>query len=398
MAGVTTALALGAMGVGGAMNAKSQQDMAKRAAAGAQFNPWNVSGAGGVVDFSNGQINANFDRAGQFRNNAFQDMFMNIAGGGGFGQQAAQYANDIGTSQLAPAFWGAQEASQQIPVDAANLFSQYSADNAAFGQNFGMNALAQASNFGGKQTGINEGLAQGLFSQAQNAFSQDFSGIAADQLARSRQLARPAEERAVNAKFQNLFNRGALSSTGGERQIGELALAQEQADINRQFGADQFANQLLQQNRQFGLNAIGQGLQGRSLDQNFNLGAGQLFAGMGQNALNFGQNAGLQGLNAQFGLSDMINSRGQQRLANVQNLLGFGNQLTQSNLNQMLGIQGGMSMQNADLRNLIALGINAGGQGAAAGANAGNLMMQGAGSPFGSFLEGIGGGYMGMKG
>lgn len=394
MAGITTALAIGASAVGGAMKSRAQQKAANAAAAGAQFSPWNIGGAGGNINFNNGKISAGLDPNQQMMQNVFQNMFGNIAAGGGFNQEAAMAASQMGTQALPSVFQGAMDASQQIPVDAVNAFTQNAMNNAQFGQGFGMNALAQAAQFGGQQTGLNEGLAQGLFSRAQGLMDQQFTDVRDAQLANARALARPGEERAVNAKFQNLFNRGVLSQTGGERQIGELALAQEQADIQRQFGAEQFANQLTQQNRQFAGNLLGQGLQGRQMDQSFNLGAGGLFANMGQGMMQFGAGQAGAGLGAQMSLSDMINTRGQQRLANTQNLLGFGQNINQSNINQMLSMFGAQSQQNADLRNLMALGINAGGQQAAGGAAAGNLMMQGAGSPMGSFLGGLGAGLM----
>lgn len=395
MAGVTTALAVGALAAGGAMSAKSQSDAAKRAAGMAQFNPWDLNAAGGIVNFNNGQINAQLDPTQQMFGNFFTNNFQAMANGGGYGTQAWQAAEALGSNALPGVFQGAMDASQMIPTEAFNLFSGNAANQAAWGQNAGMNAMAMAGNFGGQQTGINEGLAQGLFGRANELMAQDFTGLANDQLMRARQLARPAEERAVNSKFQNLYNRGVLSQTGGERQIGELALAQEQADIQRQFGADQFAQQQLGMNRQFATNLLSQGLQGRSMDQSFNLGAGNLFANMGNQMLGYGAGQAQSALGAQVQMSDMFNTRGQQRLANVQQLLGFGSGLQQNNLNQMLSMFGASSQQNADLRNLIALGINAGGQQASAGAAAGNLYMQGAGnSPFGSFLSGLGGGFM----
>jgi hypothetical protein len=392
MAGITSAVAIGASALGGALKSKASSDAAKSAAGMAQFNPWNLSGPGGNVNFNNGKINFGFDNQGQMMNDTFSNIFQQIAGGGGFNQGAADAASQMGTAALPSVFQGAMDASQQLPTDAVNAFTQNAMNNAQFGQGFGMGAMQQASQFAGQQTGLNEGMAQGLFSRAQGLMDQSFTDVRDQQLANSRALARPTEERAVNSKFQNLFNKGVLSQSGGERQIGELAQAQEMADIQRQMGADQFANQLTQQNRMFAGNLLGQGMQGRQMDQNFNLGAGGLFANMGNQMMNFGAGQAGAGLNAQMGLSDMINSRGQQRLANTQNMLGFGANQNQMNINQMLSMFGAGSQQNADMRNLIALGINAGGQGAAAGANTGQFMMDGAGSPFGSFLGGVGAG------
>jgi hypothetical protein len=368
-----------------------QDKRAQQAAQMAQFNPFNIDlGGFGRVSFEDGTARAQMTPAQQQLAGLFQGGASNLLGGGAANQFGINQSIGLGSSDLGGAFAGAQQ--QGLPMQALQNFMQSNQLGQGLGFGGGQQALDLARQFGTSQTGINEGVAQGLFGQGFNALGNtDFSSLAADQLARSRQLARPAEERAVNSKFQNLFNRGALASTGGQRQVGELALAQEQADIGRQFGADQFANQLAQQNRQFGLSSIGQGLGARAQDQQFNLGAANLFGGMGQNLLNFGAGQARQGLDAQLGFNQIGNQRAQQRLANAQNMLGFGSQMQSNNIRDALGLQGGSSQMAGDLRNLIALGGNLGGQQSQAGAQAGNFLMQGAGSPLGEFLQGFGG-------
>lgn len=398
MAAVTAAVAVGASAVGGAMQARSQAKAAKRAAKMAEFNPFNISGAGGNVTFGpDGTAQVSADS----RTRMFQDLFagqaQNLLSGNAFGQGVIDFASAAGTDLMPQLFGGALQASDASGLaGGVNAFSDFSAQNALFGQGAGMNALAMASNFGQRQTGINEAQAQAMFGFGQDALANtDFSSLAAEQIARQRAFARPGEERAVNSKFQNLFNRGVLSQTGGERQIGELALSQELADIQRVNAGESFANMLQQQNRQFGLNAFGQGAQFRGMDQSFNLGAANLFANAGQNLLNFGQGAGQTALNAQIGFNELMNTRGQQRLANISQLLGFGQQMQTGNINAALGLFGANRAVNADLRQLIALGGNLGGQKSAAGAAAGNLYMQGAGNSIGgSFLSGLGSGLM----
>jgi hypothetical protein len=205
-----------------------------------------------------------------------------------------------------------------------------------------------------------------------------------------RAQARPTEERAVNSKFQNLFSRGTLGSTSGARAIGELALAQEQADIGRQIAAQQVGMQ------QFGqLQNAGQGLLG--------LGANQLLAGS-QNQQNLAQLLGAQGLsninsqrdflgtqfNAQQGVSSLMSQRPLERLQAAQGLFGFGQQAAGTDLQQAIsGINARLAM-NADLRNLVALGGNIGGQQASAGAQAAQYINQTGTSPLGAGLSGIG--------
>ena len=381
-----TALIGGAVSaVGGLLSANAQKKAAAKAAAGAQFNPFNISGAGGSVNFQDGAASVQADARTQQFQNAFGSQFQTLAGQAGQGQQLVQ-------NQLGGFFDQAGVAGDpSSAVNAANIFSNFSAQNAQFGQQGGQQAFGLASQFGQAQGGRNEGLAQNLFGFGQQALANtDFSSLAADQLARSRALARPGEDRAVNAKFQNLFGRGILSSTSGARQLGELGLTQELADINRVGQSEQFANQLGQQNRQFGLAAFGQGQGFRAQDDQFNLSRAGLFGNVGQGLLNFGQQAGQQGLQAQFGASNLVNTRGQQRLSNASSLFGFGQQANQQNFQQQLGLFGANRGINQDLRQLIALGGNLGSSQATAGAAAGQFTTQGGISPFGSFLGGAG--------
>ena len=381
-------------GIGGMFGMNDARDMANQAAQMAQFNPFNIDlGQFGGVNFQDGSASVRQSPAQQMLQGLFSGGATSLLSGGSATQQGIDSALALGGGDIGNAFANSVLQSGNLPTDATNAFMANAAQNAALGQGLGLEGLNLARDFGTRQTGINEGIAQQLFGQGFNALGNtDFTALRDQQLANSRALARPAEDRAVNSKFQNLFNRGALSSTGGQRQIGELALAQEQADIGRQFGADQFANQLAQQNRQFGLSSIGQGLGARLQDQRFNQGAAQLFGGLGQNLLNFGAGQAQQGLNAAFGLSDMANTRAQQRLANAQNLLGFGMQGQSQNIADALRLQGGSSQMASDLRNLISLGGNLGGLQAQAGANAGEFLMSTAGqSPIGSLLQGFGG-------
>ncbi len=396
MAGVTAALAIGASAVGGAMSASAQGKQAREAAAAAGWMPKGVSGAGGMTNATgSGGVRVQADERTQAYGDQFFNMFHERANGGGYGGIAGGMAEQMGTQQLPGAFNNALLAGSQIPQGAFDAYTQNAVNNAQFGQNFGQNMLGQAAQFGGRQTGNNEALAQNLFGRGFEAMNKDFSQLSADQLSRSRALARPMEERAVNSKFQGLFNRGILEQKGGQNQIADLAQSQEMADIQRQNSADMFASNQLAQNRAFGGQMIGQGLQGRGMDQQFNLGAGNMFAGMGQNAMNFGAQQAAAGLGAQTQLSDMRNTRGQQRLSNVQQMLGFGGGLQENNFNQMLASFGAQNQIDSNMRNLIALSLSGGQAASQAGANQGNFLMQQGGSPVGSFLGGVGSGLMG---
>lgn len=330
------ASAIGAVvsGVGGLISSRKQKKAAQQAAQMAQFNPFNVMGGLGSATFNGDSL--------QLRDSGMGSDFRNLFGGMGQGLlansmlgQGAQLQNFAG-GMMPGLFGGAMDASMQLPTDAVNNFS----------------------NFANQQQNFLGGMGQ------QALQNTDFSSLAADQLSRMRAQARPQEDRAVNSKFQNLFNRGQLGTTGGAQQLGELALAQEQADISRSLNADQFANMLGQQNRQFGMGALGA--------------AGQF---------------GRQGMAAQMGLSDVVNSRAQQRMANAASLFGLGGQARQQDFGMGMQSFGGIMGLDNNLRQMGALGGNLGSAGASAGANAGNILMNngGGGSPLGSFLGSLGG-------
>lgn len=398
MAAITAAVV--AVGVGSAMNAKAKGDAADAAAKSSRWNGFGVNGGGGNISFDD---QGNMTTANDSQNQMFQDFFgsgaQNIMAGGGFGAGAAAFADQAGTNALPGAFAGANAASQQTANGAFQQFGQFSQQNAQFGQQAGMSALAQANDFGSREFGANEQFAQGLFGQGQNALNNtDFTQQADEQIARQRAFARPGEDRAVNSKFQNLFNKGALSSTGGARQIGELGLQQEMADIQRVNSGNAFGQQLTQDNRQFGLNAMQQGFGARDSDRAFNQQRAGLFANQGQQLMNFGGQQAQAGLNSQVMQSEMINSRGQQRLQNAQGMLGFGQGIQNNNFAQLMQMFGGNLAGNQSQQNLMALSGNLSSQRSAANAKSGQIAVAGAGSPFGSFLEGAGSAFLGAQG
>ena len=111
-----------------------------------------------------------------------------------------------------------------------------------------------------------------------------------------------------------------LQAVGGAGQFGQLAQAQQMADVQRGLAASQFAqgqqNQMLNQAQGF----LGMGLQGTGMDQSRGLQLGQLGSGM------FGQMPGLAGagLQALIGSDTRNVSRAQDRLSSMEGLFGFG--------------------------------------------------------------------------
>ena len=101
------------------------------------------------------------------------------------------------------------------------------------------------------------------------AQAPSFNQLAAERLAALRGQARTGEERATQSAIERLFSQGRLGTTGGQRALGELARAQEEADIARTVAAQDFAQQ--QQNiaaqqalqrQQLGAGLLGTGLAG----------------------------------------------------------------------------------------------------------------------------------------
>lgn len=391
----------GLAAIGGMSSAGANKRALEEAAKQAQFRPLAL-GAEGFGQMSLTRNNAgrvSMSDQQQLFSNLFQQNALNRMTGGGFGQGAMDFANLLG--QNLPQMWNQADiaADPSSALAAGNMFGNFAGQNALFGQQQGMNMLGLAQQFGMNPAGANEGIAQQANQFGLAALNNtDFSQLANDQVARMRTLARPAEEQAVNAKFQNLFNRGTLSATSGQRGLGELAQAQEMADIQRINTADTFAQGLKQMNQNFGMGMLGTGLQARAQDANFNAQMASTFGNLGQGMMGFGQQAGGQQFNTALGLNELINTRGQQRVQNALGLMGFGNTLDQSNLNATLGMFGGIRGIGMDLRDLMGMSITGGDARAQAGARQAGFTAQTGFSPLGSFLGGLGSGIMGSFG
>lgn len=210
------------------------------------------------------------------------------------------------------------------------------------------------------------------FGRGQELLGQDFGDVRQQELDLLRGQARPFEERTTNATLQNLFSTGRLGTTGGAQIAGNLALAQEQADIGRQLAATQTA----------------QGLRGQ------NIAAGQGLLGIGGQQAGLLGNLGLQGLEGLISGTGAASSRAQQRLANAQGLFGFGGQVAGTPLGEAANVQNLGAALSEQERAMLALSINAGGAQASAGANVGRALLNQADSPLGGFFGEVGTGIL----
>jgi hypothetical protein len=252
-----------------------------------------------------------------------------------------------------------------------------------------------------------------------------FNQLASERLASLRASARPAEERTTQAALERLYGQGRLGTTGGQRALGELARAQEEADIARTIAAQNFAqqqqnvlaNQAIQRG-QLGLSALGGALGG----QQFLTGTGTNLLGMGTQVGQFGRTLqeqargtdintllaatgqdvaarmgqaglgqGLFGLGAQlhstiFGAQQAADqarlARGAQRIATAEGLFGFGQAARAGELG--MGLEA-MQAQQAQFNPLIQLANIASGMGSAqasGAANAADLRYAGFNSPY----------------
>jgi len=223
-----------------------------------------------------------------------------------------------------------------------------------------------------------------------NLLDQDFQGVADEQLGLLRASARPFEERAVNSKFSDLFGRGVLSGTAGARGLGELAFSQEQADIERQVQSQGLAQTLTAQNQNTGTALINSGQAGLIQGQNANLAGASVVGNVGQQQLT-GINQNLtQSFDAGNLQGEKLIGRGQQRVSDITGLLGFGQDLTAGNVNTATAANSGVQAIDSEMRNLIALGGNIGGQASAAGANVAQaISAAGQNNPIAGFLGGV---------
>ena len=267
----------------------------------------------------------------------------------------------------------------------------------------GLGLLAEGAGGARDITGTLAGAGGELLRGAQGA--PTFNQLATERLSALRGAARTGEERTTQSALERLFSQGRLGTTGGQRALGELARAQEEADIARTVAAQDFAqqqqniaaNQAIQRG-QLGLSALGGALGG----QQFLTGTGQNLLGMGTQVGQFGRTLqeqargtdintllaatgqdvgarmaqaglgqGLFGLGAQlpstiFGAQQAADqarlARGAQRIAAAEGLFGFGQGARAGELG--MGLQA-MQAQQAQFNPLIQLANIASGMGSA---------------------------------
>jgi hypothetical protein len=359
--------AVGAIG-GSIIQSKAADKAAKRAAAAAEFNPWNISTGNVSAGMQTDKFGNPID--GKFQGTLTQPL------------ASAQAAANVGVEG------GLLAGPGQGAIDRQFQGDRFEQGTLLAGQGlnqFGQQATAQDQLLAGQQGQLGQGLAdfqqqnqqaQGLVGgtsqfaaqRGQEMLGQNFGDVRASELDLLRRQARPGEDRAVNAKFQNLFSRGQLGTTGGANQIGALASAQENADINRQLAATQTAQGLQSMNQATGQGLLGLGQQGGALQGNLasqNLGA-------------IGSTVGQQG------------TIGQTRMGNLQGMFGFGQDVRGLGLEeskQNLGISTALESEN---RAAINLGGTFGGAEATAGGNVANALLSNSGSPVGGAISSFG--------
>jgi hypothetical protein len=359
------------------MSKRSADKASSRAAKAAEFNPYNTNNLFGNVQFDQrtGNINQNLTPwAGNYAS-GLQDFI---------GSQMGRYT--------APAM-----AFQQQGI--GDIGGAYGALN-----QFGMpDQIAQQTLAG--QQGLAGGMA-GLFGQAMNnpyameqmqygrnllgSQAQSYDQVAADRLGLLREQAAPFEQRATDSLFGRMFSQGRMGSTGGGRDIESFARGLGQADTSRQLESQTFAEQLYGrdlnaalQRQGMGANMFGAGvgnyLQGLQ-------GAGQL-GGMAFDALG-------STLGTATGYNQLGYSRAADRMARAEGLFGFGQQLEGAGLTAAQPALNQLGFLTGQQNQMLQQGMDAGGRQAAAGAQQAQYLNQTGASPFGGFLQGIGGGMM----
>lgn len=358
-------------------------DAARNAAQQVQFNPFNIMGGPlGSVTSSDGTLTLGESELGRAISPQLQ------AGAGGFLGAATSGgpfgAAGIDLAQLDQALRGIGAPSASPLIGAAGPTVQP--------QQVQPTSTGQVQQFGGlgDLIGAGRGALAGSAAAREALGDFDTQAFASEQLGRLEALAQPQEQTAATQLLERLHGTGRLAVTeaGGQRELTELARAQESARNERALQALQLAGQeqdrLTQQATAFG--GLGQSLLGRAggLQQ-----AGQQLGLAGQQQA-FGQNlaaaqearAGQQALfeqlmaGRQFGAGQLQN-RFQQQLAGQQfsregafqrfgaalEGLRSGRAGTQQNIGQALALLGEQRAIQQQPFQLLGQSIGAGGLG-----------------------------------
>jgi len=362
---------------------------ADAAAAGAQYTPYSVFGPGGEsrlgtdpVTGERNVVNTLGAREQDMRGTLMSGAQTNLMGM----QPGAQYgrtAINSGGSMVNPMYqqlMGQQYQSAGQAYNYGGIFGNMGNQNRAYGER-GVNAA-----FGGNQEmGAMSGMAASLGAQYLDPNgSQSFNSLAAQRLSALRGAAQPQEEQMVNSKFNDLFSRGQLGTSGGAQGLQQLSMAQQMQDQSRITNSLDFAQQQSNQNQNLGMGLFGQAFSGYGNSNQYNLGLGALGSNMySQGAGNYSNSLGAyqSGDQAQY-------SQGQNRLMAAQGMFGFGQQVGQFGIDQGLQQLGGAQSFDANLLQQASIGASVGQAQAQAGANAGALAMK-APNPWASIGAGI---------
>lgn len=382
--------------IGASRQAKAQKDAAQAAARAAEFRPFAVNLPGGRTTFAGqtaqGALGTNeaflreqlsLGSLDAIRQAQFADRsrLESELGGQALGLGGESLLQGFQQFQGIPDFTSG--ATNQFLGQTGGLAGQVG----AFGQ-AGLAGLLGAPN-------ANPIIAQ-QFQQGQQLLGsqgRQFEDVAAERLGLLREQAQPQEQRQFNQLQQNLFSTGRMGTTGGALQTEAFARGLGQADVQRQLASQDLGQQLAQQSQQnaifrqqLGGTLLGQSLQGVGQEQLQARGLGAL--GLDASRLQHGILGGQ--LDASRGLENQLTSRAAQRIQAAEGLFGFGSAALDSPVNRALQLTGATQTMDEQLRNQIALGGNLGGAQATAGANVGRNLLQGAISPGGSFLQGLG--------
>jgi hypothetical protein len=377
---------------GAAMTSSSQRAQAEAAAQAASFQPYNLLFGGNNVQFSptDGSallLNPTLDNLqGLFNTSALQGMTPEGQAATGV-DQLAGLQNFAASNML-----GAQTgASSDYDTALANILGGSNNLQAAMlGLNTdAMNILNQTNAMAG-MPGVGADTANFAINQGQGFLGADSQSVIDQTLQQLRDQARPYEERAVDSAVQDLYSRGVLGGTQTDRTMGELALSQETADIQRQLAAEQAGLTRFNANQQAGQGLLFGGLNGLLAGSDQQRQLASLFANTGLNAISGNTGRTQDIFNALSAAEGQRINRGQTRLSNLQGLFNFGQGGSANNLNQSIAALNSILGINTDMRSSIGLGGNIGGQQAAAGANVANAIMSQGDSAVGAGLLGLG--------
>lgn len=360
----------GASLLGGALNQPS--------GGGYRFRPGSYSGPTGSSSIDrDGDVRTYESAFNSGARGAFQDYFNQFAADPTNSYQFGTNLLNQGQGMFGDVFGGAMNAgydfSNAQTMDYLNQMGGLSDTFGTVGQ-AGINAAFDAPSAMGLANAAG-GFGMGLMGQT------DLNALASQYTDQLNTLAGPAEATAANQKFQGLFNRGMLGTSGGAQQIGQLQQAQQSAAAERGLMGMNFADQVRNANLQNAQGFMGLGLQGIGQDQAHSQFLGQLGAGMYQAM------PGIYGqmLGAGVGMDERNVNRAQERLASLEGMFGFARQQQEGPVASMSRTLAGMAPLDA---NALALGqqaidaarVRSGNQGA------------GGGSALGAGLQGLGSG------